>query len=185
MLSCLLSTAKKANSLTMRLVFSVSCDGDRYLFSFVFISNLTVYTVQTSSLFCHRSSHCTSSTSFFPPPGPTPALRLQLCWPHKQTTPKPAAPPSSRSFLPRCLPHLGPPRLRQCRLARLHRPLGCPTFAAYSSLSPLPSEAPPAPARRCLLSSSYPLTRTRALLARPLPRAPHPRAPLGVPGCYE
>jgi hypothetical protein len=80
----------------------------------------------------------------------------------------------------------GSPRLLQRRLARLlHRPLGCPAFAAYSSLSPLPSEAPPAPARRCLLSSSYPLTRARALLARPLLRAPHPRAPLGVPGCYE
>jgi hypothetical protein len=166
------------------------------IYFLIFISNLTIYRYPHSSAAGALTAH--PQPPSFPHPARPPRSGSSCFGRTSRPRPSQHRSPPRAPLLPRRLPHLGPPRLRQCRLARLlHLPLGCPTFAAYSPHPPLSSpahllphrrpheEAPPAPARRCLPSSSYHLTRTRTFLAHPLSRAPRPRAPLGVTSCYE
>ncbi|KAJ7765544.1 hypothetical protein B0H14DRAFT_365174 [Mycena olivaceomarginata] len=89
MLSCLLSTAKKANSLTTRLVFSVPCDGDRHPHSSA--TGALIAHPQPSLGRSHSTihiSHSRSSSSRRPHPRPPPPCpRHLLPSPSSSTSP--------------------------------------------------------------------------------------------------
>ncbi|KAJ7779554.1 WD40-repeat-containing domain protein [Mycena olivaceomarginata] len=105
------------------------------------------------------------NAEYNPSSGLTPALRLQLLPPSSRSSP--AAPSPAPWGVPSSPP------------TRPSRPLPSPAHLLPRRRPH--EEAPPAPARRCLPSSSYPLTRTRTFLARPLPARASPSSAAGVP----